>query len=122
MEVLKKCKLALRLGNLSNKNGFRLFKRKISNFIVDLILLLPMSICTIQMLIFCSEIGFVLKEISSSIYLGLGIISIMSMYICLAIKNDLIISTMDHLQEMVNLSKFSSVDIFNVSLFCFLFC
>lgn len=106
MEVLKRCKLALRLGNLSNKRGFYLFNWKVSNFIVDFFLLLPMSICVIQMLIFCSEIGPNLKEISSSIYLGLGILSIGAMYISLAAKNDLIIETLDHLQEMVNLSKF----------------
>lgn len=106
MEVLKKCKLALQLGNLSNKRGFYLFNWKVPNFIVDLFLILPMSICTIQMFIFCSKIGPNLKGISSSIYLVLGILSICAMYICLAVENDLIIETLDHLQKMVNLSKF----------------
>lgn len=106
MEVLKKCKLLLRIANLSNKNGFRLFAWKVPNFIVDLIFLLPMSICVMQMALFCFGIGLVLKEISSSIYLSLGIISIMAMYICLAAENDLIIATLDHLQEMVTMSEF----------------
>lgn len=105
MEVLKKCKLALRLGNLSNKNGFYLFIWKVPNFIVDTFLLLPMTICSIQMLIFCYNIGPNLKEISSAIYLGLGILSIAAMYICLAAENDLIITTLEHLQGMVTLSK-----------------
>lgn len=105
MEVLKKCKVALRLGNLSNKNGFYFFAWKIPNFIVDLFLLLPMSVCSIQMLVYCCKIGPILNKVSSSIYLCLGISSIVAMYICLACKNELIITTLDHLQGMVTLSE-----------------
>lgn len=105
MEVLKKAKVALRLVNLASKNGVYLSKWRIPNAIIDLLLLLPMSICTVQMVIFCFKTGPSLKEISSSIYLILGISSILAFYICLAANNDLIIATLDHLQEMVTLSK-----------------
>lgn len=68
-----------------------------------------MFICTIQMAIYCIHIGFRLKEISSSIYLILGITSVLAIYICLASKNDLIIATLDHLQEMIERSKTKSI-------------
>lgn len=105
MEVLKKSKFTLRLGNLSNKRGFYLHKWRIPNLIVDSIFLLPMFVCALQMLIVCFNIGPRLKEISSSIYLMLGISSILAIYVCLAAKNDVIIQTLDHLQEMVTLRK-----------------
>lgn len=106
MEVLKGSKFALRLGNLSNKNGFYLFGWRIPNFIVDFFLLLPMSICSVQLLMVCFNKGFNdLKDISNAIYLCLGIFSICSMYICLAANNDLIIATLDHLQDMMTLSE-----------------
>lgn len=105
MEVLKRSKFILRLANLSNKRGFHLYKWRIPNVIVDSILLLPMSVCCLQMLIFCIKIGPSLRDISSSIYLCLGIVSLCAMYICLAVNNDLITATLDHLQDMVTLSK-----------------
>lgn len=105
MEVLKKSKFILRLGNVANKRGVYLYKWRIPNFIVDLLVMMPMFLCSIQMLIVCFNIGPRLKEISSCIYLMLGISSILAIYICLAAKNDMIIATLDHLQEMVTLSK-----------------
>lgn len=71
MEVLKSCKLAMRLGNLSRRNGFHLWKWRIPNFIIDLILLLPMAICSIQMVIFCYNNATTLKTISNATYLWL---------------------------------------------------
>lgn len=105
MEVLKTTKFALRLGNLSNKNGFHLHKWRIPNIIVNLLFMLPMFICCIQMAIFCYHFSDNLKIISSAIYLGLGIMSVCGMYACLALNNDLIIDTLEHLQSMVSQSK-----------------
>lgn len=127
MEVLKSCKLAMRLGNLSRKNGCHLWKWRIPNYIIDLILLLPMTICSVQMVIFCCNNANTLKTISNATYLWYGIISMLkddqiidrtiefiyslgigsisAMYVCLAANNNLIISTLDHLQAMIALSK-----------------
>lgn len=102
MEVLKYSRFALKLANLSNNHGFYLLKWRIPNIIIDLIFLLPMSICLIQMVIFCCNSGNSIKSISSATYLGLGIFSVCSMYTCLAINNELIIDTLNHLQKMVN--------------------
>lgn len=74
---------------------------RIPNWLIDSILLSPMAICTIQMIVFCFVHGTPLASLSDAIYLSLGIFSIVSIYVCLAIKNDLLISTIDHLQETV---------------------
>lgn len=105
MEVLKFSKFALRLANLSNKQQFQLFKWQIPNILIDLVFLLPMSICLLQMISFCCSTGNNIKSISSATYLGLGIASVCAMYICLANNNHLIIETLDHLQQVISRSK-----------------
>lgn len=105
MEVLNFSKFALRLANLSNKQQFKWFKWQIPNSLIDFVFLLPMSICLLQMVSFCCRTGNSIKSISSAIYLVLGIASVCAMYVCLAINNNLIIDTLDHLQLVINRSK-----------------
>lgn len=101
MKVLKFFEKVSFFANLCNKNGIYVLGVRIPNWLIDSILLSPMAICTIQMIIYCYVDGTTLVSISSAIYLSLGIFSIVSMYICFAIKNDLLIITIDQLQETV---------------------
>lgn len=101
MKVLKLFEKLSFFANLCNKNGIYVSGVRIPNWLIDTILLSPMTICTIQMIVFCFVHGTTLVSISVAVYLSLGIFSIVSMYICFAIKNDLLIITIDHLQETV---------------------
>lgn len=105
MEVLKSCKRISFFANLFNKNGIQVFGYRIPNWFIDSILLLPMTVCSIQMIVYCCLFGTSLKSISSAVYLCLGISSIALMHICWAIENDLSISTVDHLQRTVEQRK-----------------
>lgn len=101
MKVLKLFEKVLFFVNLCNKNGIYVLGIRIPNWLIDSIMLSPMAICTIQMIVFCYINGTTLVSISSAVYLSLGIFSIVSMYICFAIQNDLLIITIDHIQETV---------------------
>lgn len=106
MEVLKYNRFVMRLVNLSNKSGFHLSNYRIPNVCINLLLMCPMSVCSMQMMLFCCQSETELKSVFSAIYLCLGILSILAMHICLAINNDLIIDTVDHLQQIVARSKY----------------
>lgn len=108
MKVLKFFEKVSFFANLCNKNGITVSGvGRIPNWIIDSILLSSLTICTIQMIIFCLVHGTTLVSISSAIYLILAFFSIVSMYICFAIKNDLLIITIDHLQETVDKRAFT---------------
>lgn len=101
MKVLKSCRKLLFYTNLSRKHGVRVYGYRIPNFIINSVFLFPLCCCSIQMILFCYLYGTDLNSMSRSLYLSLGIVSIVSMYLCLSIKNDMIIETFDHLQETV---------------------
>lgn len=105
MEILRTCKFFMQLTNLYNKNGVKVFGYAIPNAIIHFLYVLPMTFCLIWMSIFCYNFNMDLKTTSSAIYLSLGIFSMVSMYLCMAVKNDLIIESTDLLQAMVTKRK-----------------
>lgn len=111
IEILTGLRLILKITNLYNKNGLYIKYNKngdsvkIPNFVVFCLIFLQ-SFYMLTLLIWgVIEKKFDLELISISLAVAIGLIYTAISYISLALKTDSIISTVDHLQEVVEKSK-----------------
>lgn len=112
IEVLSSLLVILKLTNLYNKNGVSFkFNRisdsvKIPNFCLFCLISLPTLYLSSLFVWIIFEEKFDLKLISTSVAVLIGTSQITIAYISLAMKTDLVVSTVDHLQEVVGKSWF----------------
>lgn len=104
--VLDGCRLALKLSNLYNQNGVYIRTFKIPNVVISTLILLPTMyyIASLEFW-FCIDERFNMKSISSTLCNMIAIIQMAFVYFSLAMKSDLIIETMNHLQDVVDKSN-----------------
>lgn len=111
IQVLCDLRLILKFTNLYNKNGFYLkYSKRFDPIKIPncswLCLFLLSNVWTISLFIwFAIEKKFDLKVISISLATAIGVTQTIISHIFLARKTDLIISTIDHLQEFMEKSK-----------------
>lgn len=111
IKVFSGIRLLLKLTNLYNKNGVRIKYNKmgdsvkIPDYLLFCLILLP-TLYYVSLLIWVViEEKFNLKLISYSLATVICTLQVILAYISLAIKTDLVILTIDHLQEAVQKSK-----------------
>lgn len=105
VEVLSGIRLILKLTNLYNKNGVYIGSIKIPDFIISAMISLLSSYMTLLYFWAAVEEHFDMEIISGSLACTLGMLQTTIAYISLATKTYLVISTIDHLQEVVEKSK-----------------
>lgn len=109
IEVLSALRPMLKLTNLYNKNGVHLKYNKnpfkIPDSYVICLISLPAVYLASLYLWFVLDEKFNLKTISTSLGFAIGLLQMTLAYISLALKTDLIISTIDHLQEFTGKCK-----------------
>lgn len=109
IEVLSGLRLIFKLGNLYNKNGVSIKYNKksikIPDFLVFCVILLPVPYYVTLMNWIVIREKFNLKLVSTNVANTIGILQVTIAYISLVMKTDSIMSTVDHLQEVVEKSK-----------------
>lgn len=111
MRVLIECKRALAYANLCNENGITMAGKRISNGIVNFFIVFPITFAGFLAFLVCvKNYEYGLKSISSPIYIVLGCFSIAAIYICLTLKNNLIIELIASLQKIVKRSMISYIN------------
>lgn len=104
-KVLTGNRLALKLSNLYNENSLRFGSQIISDKLYFALLLLPGTFVCSSMLYRCYELGFDFTKISSIIDLLIGTFQMMLVFAFLAAQKDVLIRTIDQLQQMISGSK-----------------
>lgn len=113
IEVLSGLRILLKLSNLYNKNGvyFKYNKNgdsvKIPDFFLFCLILLPTLYTASLFLWFVIDEKFNLTITSNSLVLAIANIQMAISFISMAMKSDLVRTTVDHLQEAVERSKWS---------------
>lgn len=105
VEVLSGLRLILKLTNLYNKHGVYIGSVKIPNILVFFLVMLPVIWHAFLLLWAVVDEKFDLKLISNSLAVTIGNIQTTLAYVSLAMETDLVISTVDHLQEVVEKSE-----------------
>lgn len=105
IKVLGDLRLVLKLTNLYNKNGVFISSIKIPDFFVFCLICLPTTYLATLLIWAVVEENFNLTLISTSLAAAIAHIQIGVAFISLCIKNKLTISTVDHLQDVVEKSK-----------------
>lgn len=105
IEVLSRLRLLLKLTNLCNRNGVHIGSVKIPDFFV--FSLISSSLFYISLLLFwiAIEKNLNLKLVSINVAATIGFTQMAITYISLAAKSNLIVSTVDYLQKVVERSK-----------------
>lgn len=105
IEVLSSLRLLFKILNLYNKDSIYIGSVKIPDFFVFCLIALPtFHLCSLCLWI-AIEKNFDLKLTSASLAGSIAHLQITSSYISLAMKTDLIVSTIDYLQDAVVRSK-----------------
>lgn len=106
IEVISKCRGLLNMMNLCRKDPIEIGRWKIPNIFMFFLISTPMLISTSMEFweVLETDVGF-LKE-ASVILMILGSMQILSIYYSLALNNKIIIETVNHIQSVVNRSKF----------------
>lgn len=107
VSVLKGCQFLLHTIFLCKRNGFHIRSIKLPRLFFHFIVLLPIDIVILLLIWFCVDAAFELKIISFPVNVVLGFLQMQMIYTSLAIWNDSIFDTMDHLQRIVDQSKLS---------------
>lgn len=105
IKVLSDLRLVLKLTNLYNKNGVFIGSIKIPDFLVFCLICLPTAYLVALLVWAVVEENFNLTLISTSLAAAIAHIQIAVAFISLCMKNKLIMSTVDHLQDVVEKSK-----------------
>lgn len=103
--VLDGCRLALKYTNLYNKKDLQIFGRRIPNFLIHTFILIPMIYTNFLQMWFCIDEKFNLKSISSTLGNLMSLTHMSLIYVSLAVKSNLIIETLDNLQDLVDKSN-----------------
>lgn len=106
IKVLSDLRLILKLTNLYNKNGVHIGSYKIPDFFVFCLICLPSLYVAALLIWSVIEENFNLTLISMSLAAAIGHIQIAVAYMSLCMKSELIAITVDHLQDVVEKSKF----------------
>lgn len=111
INVLYECCGLLRLIRLCTKSKLQIGQLKIPNIISYIVLSIPLcfSVACDIMKVLDMEMSF--QECANSFLFIPGTTQMQLIYICLAYNNELIIQTVDHIQELVDRSNFS-IDFF----------
>lgn len=110
-DVLSGLRLIFKFTNLYNKNGFHIKYNKygdsvkIPDFCVFCLIVLPSFYSALLYMWAFVESNFDLELTSVSVAWAIGATQMALTFIWLAMKNDLIVSTVDHLQKVVETSK-----------------
>lgn len=104
MEVLSKTKMLLFYTFLYRKSNLKIGVVSIPNIVLNIAFTLPMlgNIFLMLFKVYISfEAGAGFKTISSSVFIAMGTMSVVCIYMCFAFKMDLIACLVDHLQDVV---------------------
>lgn len=111
MEALSKTKSLLLYAFLYRQSTLKIGFVSIPNAIFNIIYILPM-IATVSLMIFNMYIsvksGGDLKEISNAIYLSMGAMSAVFIYVCFAFKKEFIVSLIHQTQVIVKNRMFAA--------------
>lgn len=105
IEVLGGCRLPLKLTNLYNKNGVHIGSLKIPNFFIFIFISLPAIYTAPLQIWYCFDEGFNLRTTSNTLLSIIALIQTGLVYFWLTVKSELMIETIDHLQNIVNKSN-----------------
>lgn len=122
LEVLGGCKLPLKLTNLYNKNGVHIGALKIPKFLIFILISLPTIYIAPLQIWYCFDERFNLKATSNTLLSIVALIHMGFVYLWLTMKSELIVETIDHLQDVVNKSKYainSRCSLFKLYLYLF---
>lgn len=105
VEVLSDLRYILKLTNLYNKYGVYIGSVRIPDSVIFFMISLPSSYMCLLFFWAAVEEHFDMEKISGSLACTIGMLQPTIAYISLAVKTDLVISTIDHLQQVVEKSK-----------------
>lgn len=104
--VLNSSRLLLKYLNLYNKNNVHIGHVRVPDIFIFSLISLPTFYFIALIIWFCIDENFNLNAISISLAAAVGFIQITFVYIWLAVKKNLIISTIHHLQDVVENRNF----------------
>lgn len=104
-EVLGAIRMLLKLTNLYNKNNIYLGSIPIPDFPIFVLISIPSFYFAMLLIWRCIDVEFDIELMSISFSDFFGFSQMTVVYISLAVKKYMIITTVDHLQELVQESK-----------------
>lgn len=99
--VLNSFRLLLKYLNLYNKDSVHIGNVRVPDIFIFCLISLPTFYFITLIIWFCIDEHFNMNEISISLAAAVGFLQITLVYIWLTAKKDLLISTIDHLQDFV---------------------
>lgn len=107
MEILVTCQSLLKFLNLCNRNDVYIRDVKIPNAIFYCVYIVPMVYEIIMIFWFVVETDMEMQRKSNVMCVAIAILQVLLTYISMIKSNNFTISTIDHMQEIVNKSEFS---------------
>lgn len=105
IEVLSKCRQLLKFMNLGLKTKIQIGRVTIPNSVTFVVLSIPLCLSIVMESWFAYDIGLNLKEVTSPVLILLGTVQIVLIFFCLANDNSYLIQMIDHVQAVLNRSK-----------------
>lgn len=108
--VMSKCRFYLKFMHLGQKDEFHIGHLKIPNLVTWCILSTPLGIFILFEYLTLFDVGLNgFLENGNVFFISLGCTQLAITFICLTIRNKLIIKTIEHMQDIVDRSECSAV-------------